>query len=132
MSIQANLGNIITHKFIKPALESPQLESNARYLGYDIGENFHEDDFKKFNHQLFKNHIAPLILTYINSEEAKQLDSRASSLDVTATFEPILEGYPRKICKLIPGRWDDYGPPDYALWNWVASHYPFNRWFTQM
>ncbi len=132
MSIQADLENIITHMFIKPALESPQLEANARHLGYDIEETFHEDEFKTFNHQLFKNHIAPLIQTYINSEAAKQLDSRALSIDVTATFEPILEGCLRKTCKIIPGRWDDYGPPNYALWNWIASRYPFNLWFTKM
>jgi hypothetical protein len=131
MSTQSSLESTIIQRFIKPTLEFPELEPKARHLGYDITGSFHEDDFRKFKQQLFKKYIAPLILAYIDSEEAKQLDSRVSVLDITATFEPILEKYLRNICTLTPGRWDDYGPPDYSLWNWIASTYPFSKWITK-
>lgn len=130
MSTSTSLVSTVTQKLIEPALEFTQLQPRARDLGYDITEAFHEGDFKKFEQQLFRRHIAPLIQKYVNSAEAQQLDSRASTLDITATFEPKVEEHLRKICKILSGRWDDYGPSDYTFWNWIVTFYPFNQWFT--
>jgi hypothetical protein len=130
MATSTSLESTITQKLIEPALEFTQLQPYARDLGYDITEGFHEGDFKKFEQQLFRQYIAPLIQTYVNSDEAQQLDSRASTLDITAIFEPKVEEHLRKKCKILSGRWDGYGPANYTFWNWVVTFYPFNKWFT--
>lgn len=132
MSTRLNLESTIIMKFIDPAFEPQQFKADAEYLGIPDFENgFVECEFKRFARQFFEQFIAPPIIEYIKSEEAQQLEGRVS-LDISATFKPIVEERLKKICKIIPGSWGSYGPPDYALWNWIADRWPFNKWVTKV
>jgi len=133
MSTGVNLESRIIEKFIDPAFEPQRFKTDAEYLGIPDFENgyFVECEFKRFTRQFFEQFIAPPIIAYIKSEEAQQLEGRVSTLDITATFKPLVEERLKKICKIIPGGWGSYGPPDYALWNWIVDRWPLSKWFTK-
>lgn len=135
MSIEVSLESRIIQKFIDPAFEPNQLKKNAGHLGIPDFKDcyFVECEFKKFARQFFEKFIAPPINAYLKSGKAEQLEKRVTTLDVTETFKPVVEKRLREICQINPGGYlTSYGPPDYSLWNWIASTYPFSKWFTKM